>query len=141
MTATRWRPTAIPWIKFNLVGGMGIAVQLLMLAMLKSGLHLHYLIATTLAVETAVVHNFLWHERFTWADRAGAGFTRFLKFNLTTGLFSIAGNLVLMKLLVGLGHMNYLVANGITITACSVVNFLVSDSFVFAADRTETQSM
>jgi putative flippase GtrA len=141
MTATRWRPTAIRWIKFNLVGGMGIAVQLLMLAMLKSGLHLHYLIATALAVETAVVHNFLWHERFTWADRAGAGFTRFFKFNLTTGLFSIAGNLVLMKLLVGLGHMNYLVANGITITACSVVNFLVSDSFVFAADRTETQSI
>jgi putative flippase GtrA len=56
-------------------------------------------------------------------------------------LFSIAGNLALMKLLVALGHMNYLLANGITITACSVVNFLVSDGFVFAADGTETQSM
>jgi putative flippase GtrA len=98
-------------------------------------------VATALAVETAVIHNFLWHERFTWADRTGAGFTRFLKFNLTTGLFSIAGNLLLMKLLVGLGHLNYLPANGIAITACSVVNFLVSDGFVFARDQTETQSM
>ena len=141
MRATVWRSAATRWLKFNLVGGMGIAVQLLILVVLKTGLHLPYLIATALAVEIAVVHNFLWHERFTWADRAGASFTRFLKFNLTTGLFSVAGNLVLMKILVGFGHMNYLLANGITITACSAVNFLVSDGFVFATDRAETQSM
>ncbi len=133
MTANTWRSTATRWIKFNLVGGMGIVVQLLMLVVLKTGLHIHYLAVTELAVEAAVTHNFLWHERFTWADRAGPGVARFSKFNLTTGLFSIAGNLVLMKLLVGLWHMNYLLANGITITACSVVNFLVSDGFVFAA--------
>ncbi len=141
MTATRWRSTAKRWLKFNLVGGIGIVVQLLVLIVLKTVLHLDYLIATALAVETAVVHNFLWHERFTWADRAGAGFTRFLKFNLTTGLSSIAGNLLLMKLLAGLGHMNYVLANGITIAAFSIINFLVSDGFVFAAGGTETQSM
>jgi putative flippase GtrA len=141
MTANSWRSTATCWLKFNLVGGMGIAVQLLMLVALTSGLHIHYLVATVLGVEAAVVHNFLWHERYTWADRPGPSFTRFCKFNLTTGLFSIAGIVLLMKLLVGLGHMNYLVANGITITACSVVNFLVSDGFVFPADRTESQSM
>jgi putative flippase GtrA len=45
-----------------------------------------------------------------------------------------------MKLLVGIVHLNYLLANGLTITACSVVNFLVSDGFVFAGDRTEIQS-
>ena len=132
--------TATRWLKFNLVGGIGIVVQLPMLAVLKTGLHLDYLIATGLAVEVTVIHNFFWHERFTWADRPTTGFTRFLKFNLTTGLFSIAGNLVLMKLLVGFAHVNYLLANGITITACSAVNFLVSDGFVFSADRTSTQS-
>jgi putative flippase GtrA len=140
MTANTWRSRATRWLKFNLVGGIGIAVQLLTLVALKNRLHLDYLIATALAVETAVLHNFLWHERFTWADRAGAGFTRFLKFNLTTGLFSVAGNLALMKLLVGIGGLNYLLANGVTITACSVINFLVSDGFVFA-ERTQTQSM
>jgi len=134
MTANPWRSIATRWIKFNLVGAMGIVVQVLVLVVLKTGLHLHYLVATALAVEAAVVHNFLWHERFTWVDRTGAA--RFIKFNLTTGLFSIAGNLVLMKLLVGLGHMNYLLTNGIAITGCSVVNFLVSDGFVFAAPPT-----
>jgi putative flippase GtrA len=141
MTSSGWRSTAIRWLKFNLVGGIGIAVQLLTLAGLKAGLHINYLVATALAVEAAVIHNFLWHERFTWAERTGASLDRFLKFNLTTGLFSIGGNLALMKLLVDIGHMNYLLANGITITACSVVNFLVSDAFVFAEDGREIQSM
>jgi putative flippase GtrA len=141
MTTRQWRSTGVRWLKFNLVGAIGIAVQLLVLVVLKAGLRLDYLIATALAVETAVVHNFLWHERFTWADRAGAGFARFLKFNLTTGALSIAGNLALMKILVGLEHVNYLLANGITITACSVVNFLVSDGFVFAERRAKNHSM
>ncbi len=129
-----WRSTGVRWLKFNAVGGAGIVVQLAVLAVLKSGLHLDYLVATGLAVEAAVIHNFLWHERFTWADRAGeASFLRFVKFNLTTGLFSIVGNLVVMKALVGWAGVNYLVANGITIAACSVVNFVVSDRVVFSS--------
>lgn len=63
---------ATRWLKFNLVGGIGIVVQMLTLVMLKTGLHFNYLLATALAVETAVIHNFFWHERFTWADRSGA---------------------------------------------------------------------
>jgi putative flippase GtrA len=133
MTPDSWRTTGLRWLKFNFVGGIGIGVQLVVLTVFKSGLHLDYLTATGLAVEAAVIHNFLWHERFTWVDRAAqASLVRFLKFNLTTGAFSILGNLVMMRLLVGAGKVNYLLANMITIAACSVVNFVVSDSIVFA---------
>jgi putative flippase GtrA len=124
--------TGIRWLKFNAVGAGGIAVQLATLALLKSGLRLDYLAATALAVEAAVVHNYLWHERFTWADRAsGSSWARFAKFNLTTGLFSIGGNVLVMKVLVGMAHLNYFAANILTIATCSIVNFLVSDRFVF----------
>jgi putative flippase GtrA len=79
-----------------------------------------------------VVHNYLWHERFTWADRmAEKSWICFVKFNLSTGLFSIAGNVLLMRALVGAVHVNYFVANMVTIATCSIVNFLVSDRFVF----------
>jgi len=141
MTCRGLRSTGLRWFKFNVVGGIGIAVQLLMLAVLKTGLGLNYLFATGLAVEVAVVHNFLWHEGFTWKDRRSKSshdesrLARFVKFSLTTGVFSIAGNLVFMRLLAGVGKLNYLVANGITIAACSVGNFLVSDGFVFAEAR------
>jgi putative flippase GtrA len=128
----RWRTVGIRWLKFNAVGGIGIGVQLAVLAGLKSGLHLDYLWASGLAVEAAVIHNFVWHGCFTWAERQSTNcILRFAKFNLTTGLFSILGNLALMKLLVEMARVPYLAANGITIAACSVANFLLSDRFVF----------
>ena len=61
--------TLVRWCKFNIVGGMGILVQFAALFLLKSVLHFNYLGATAIAVEAAVVHNFVWHEQFTWVDR------------------------------------------------------------------------
>jgi putative flippase GtrA len=54
-----------------------------------------------------------------------------LRFNLATGGVSIAGNLALMKLMVSLGHVHYLIANGIAVALCSLLNFLVSEEWVF----------
>jgi putative flippase GtrA len=122
-------------MKFYAVGGVGIGVQLAALVWFRSALLLGYRLSTVLAVETAVIHNFLWHEHVTWSDRKGLRAshwaTRFVKFNLSNGLLSIVGNLMVMQALVsGLG-MNYVVANGMTIAACSALNFLISDRFVF----------
>ena len=126
------RRIGVRWLKFNAVGAGGIGIQLAALALLKAGVQLDYLLATALAVQAAVIHNYLWHERFTWADRTGgSSWARFAKFNLTTGLFSILGNVLLMRALVGGAHLNYFVVNVITIASCSIVNFLVSNRFVF----------
>ncbi len=136
-----WRETAVRWLKFNAVGALGIAVQLAVLLCLKSGFHLSYLLATALAVEAAVVHNFFWHERYTWADRVQPSWRqslpRLLRFNLTTGAISIAGNLAMMKLLISMLHVNYLVANCGAIAVCSLANFLVSEEWVFRVGRME----
>ncbi len=128
----------VRWMKFNLVGGIGIAVQFGALFLLKSVLHFDYLAATAIAVEAAVVHNFVWHEQFTWADRVErerrwwkASLGRFVRFNLANGAVSILGNVSLMRVLVGEGHMNYLLANAIAIALCSIANFVVSDAWVF----------
>jgi putative flippase GtrA len=122
----------VRWLKFNAVGAIGIAVQLAALTLLKSGLGLNYLLATALAVEVTVLHNFFWHERFTWSDRPTTDrLKRLLKFNLTTGLFSIAGNVAFTHLLVSTG-IAYLPANAISIALCSIINFALNDRLVFA---------
>ncbi len=130
------------WFKFNAVGGIGVGVQLVALTILAGQLELNYLVATALAVETAVIHNFLWHERWTWADRFTQGrqgsWRRFLQFNLTTGTLSIVGNLLFMRFFVGSLGMHYLVANLLTIAVCSVLNFMVSDRLVFQPSLWET---
>lgn len=128
-------PIFLRWCKFNFVGGIGIGVQFAALFFLRSVMGFDYLLATAIAVEAAVVHNFVWHEQFTWADRVESSWRtsvpRLVRFNLTTGAVSILGNLALMRVMVGEGHMNYLVANGIAIALCSIANFLVSEQWVF----------
>jgi len=127
--------TFFRWLKFNAVGGIGIGVQLVALAILRSWLRLNYLLATGLAVEIAVVHNFLWHERYTWADRPAVrrvqSLVRLAKFNASNGAVSIVGNLALMRMLVGELRLNYVASNLIAIVFCSLLNFVLGDRFVF----------
>jgi putative flippase GtrA len=129
------KQTVLRWIKFNFVGGIGVGVQLAALAVFRSWLKFDYLLATGLAVEIAVVHNFFWHERFTWADRPARRWKhslfRLAKFNASNGTVSLAGNLGLMWVLVGELKVNYVVANLFAIAVCSVVNFWLGDRFVF----------
>ena len=129
------RGLSLRWLKFNLVGAIGFGVQLAVLALLVGGLRMNYLLATALAVEVAVLHNFVWHELYTWRDRTrqapGGTLGRLLRFNLTTGTLSVVGNLVIMRVLVGRLGMNYLAANVLTILACSLANFAASHWLVF----------
>jgi putative flippase GtrA len=131
------------WLAFNSVGAMGILVQMVLLWGLTSALHMRYLIATALAVEAAVLHNFVWHERWTWADRvAGINtgvFSRLLYFHLTNGALSIAGNLILMRLLVEKSGLRIMHANALSIAVCSFLNFILGDRLVFRSGVTDSQ--
>ena len=119
---------------FVIVGIIGYGVQTLVLWLLVGRLGLAIVPATLLAIEAAVLHNFLWHLRWTWADRpagvrAGAG--RLVRFNLSNGGFSLVGGAAIMALLVDALGVHYLLANLAAVLAVSIVNFLASDRFVF----------
>jgi putative flippase GtrA len=121
------------FVRFNAVGAAGIGVQLSVLWLLTGVARMHYLPATLAAVALAVVHNFLWHRRWTWGDRpAGvhpiALFTRFAAAN---GAVSLAGNLAAMPLLVSVAGLTPVVANGVAIALTGVLNFWVGDVVVF----------
>ena len=116
----------IRWMKFNAVGIGGAVVQLITLSVLvRAGLHL--LVATAIAVEVALLHNYFWHVRWTWHDREGKSL---LRFHLSNGLLSVASNLFWMWILAALPVE---AANLIAITLTSIVNFLLGDRWAFAA--------
>ncbi len=121
--------------RFNAVGAMGFVVQLAALAVLHGWFGLSVWLATALAVELAVLHNFVWHERWTWRDRGGARgvWQRLVRFNLTTGLISLAVNIALMQWLVVWMGAPYLRANLVCVAAGAVANYAAADRFVFAA--------
>ena len=138
MTATiNSRSTAGRWVSFYAIGGIGFLVQLVVLGVFVEWVGLGYLTATALATETAVLHNFVWHECWTWRDRTavdGAGlWRRLLRFNAVSGTVSVAGNVVFTGLFASLFGMHYIVANVLAIATCSALNFLAADRFVFVA--------
>ena len=53
--------TFIRWGKFNLVGAMGMVVQLAALAVFSRWAAGHYLCASAAALELTLLHNFVWH--------------------------------------------------------------------------------
>lgn len=121
------------WLKFNIVGGAGLVIQLTTMFLLTHLTGLNYLVATALSVEAAVLHNFIWHMRWTWSDRAErltAGPT-LLRFNLTNGAISIVGNVVMMRLLVGELGLNITIASVGSIVLCSALNFTASNLWAF----------
>ena len=124
----------IRWAKFGVVGTMGTATQLGALALFSRLLHGHYLCATAAAIELTLVHNFIWHWCYTWRDRARTARTRrFLRFHVSSGLISMLGNLVLMRMLVGEAHVPVLMANVVAVLFCSIPNYVLGNSWVFAS--------
>jgi putative flippase GtrA len=126
--------TFIRWWKFNVVGAMGVVVQLATLALLHGLVAGHYLLASAAAVELTLLHNFVWHLRYTWRDRGDSPgtLTQLIRFQLSNGLVSMLGNLVLMKVLFHRAHVPLLIANGIAILCCSMANFWVGNWWAFA---------
>jgi putative flippase GtrA len=119
-----------------MVGAIGILVQEAALC-LMSAASTNYLIATVVAVESAILHNFVWHRFFTWPDRRGSlseTFAALVRFNLSNGLISLVGNLALMALFSGALHWPLLPANLISITICALANFAGSDHWVFISE-------
>ena len=123
------------WSVFNAVGILGFVLQLAVLFALKRGLSMNYLAATALAVEAAVLHNFVWHEHVTWADVIApfqhGVLSRLLRFHLANGLISILGNVGLTWVLVEGLRCPYLIGNVASVLICSLLNFFASDRLVF----------
>jgi putative flippase GtrA len=127
------------YLRFNLVGVLGMGVQLGMLSILHRVWPAHYLADTATAVEMAVMHNFFWHIRFTWQDsnkRKRA--QQLIRFHLANGVISMAGNLAIMPLFVHGFHLPVLLANVLAILLCSLANFAASHRWAFEARRLAT---
>jgi dolichol-phosphate mannosyltransferase len=126
-------------VLFCSVGAIGVLVQMSVLMLLIAKFKMHYLLATGLAVEAAVLNNFLWHENLTWADRTKgsqkAFWRRFFLFHLANGALSLAGNIALMRFLIDVLKCGYLPANALAIASCSIFNFLAGDLFVYRSEK------
>lgn len=103
----------------------------MLVVLVEAGLDLR--VATLAAVATAIVHNFLWHVSWTWADRQSEAsiVALFTRFSAANGLVSLAGNAVLTTVLVERVGTGIAAASLIAIAACAILNYTLADLLVF----------
>lgn len=98
------------------------------------------LLATGVAVETTILHNFASHEPWTWSDRTcrpDERWRRLGRFNIVSGSIAIVGNVGWTGVYVSAFGMHHVTANLLAIASCSRLNFLAIDRIVFRAEATE----
>ena len=133
MTGVEWRFGR--FCRFSLVGFMGAALQLTLVSLLTKCFGVFRTTATLVAVEITILHNFIWHERFTWGNRGPTNSrqlaVRLWRFHAGNGLVSLIGNTMVMYCLVERLKAPVLPAAVGAIVLCSLANFLIADRWVF----------
>ena len=122
--------------RFNGVGALGILVQLLVVHALVRWIGLPVSTATAAGVCAAVVHNFIWHRHWTWADRRDHHtpvFATFFSFALANGLVSLVGNVAIVSALSAWSGVGPIAGNLVAIAACGLINYWTGDQVVFRA--------
>ena len=132
---------AIFWraFKFALVGGSGTLINTGLLALLTEIAHLDYRLSGAIAIETAIINNFIWNSLWTWRDRrsatTGGIFFQFVKYNCTMGLTAFALNWGIMVLLKEQFQVNYQIANLIGIGCVGGANFVLNHFWTFGSQK------
>lgn len=121
--------------KFSMVGLLGAVVQVLVFDLLIKRSQMPPAVAAAIAVEIAVLHNFWWHERFTWRERKATGSqraARLWRFHLSNGLVPLGANALLTWFLLTKLNAPPVFAAVSAIVLCAPVNFLFADRWVFS---------
>lgn len=121
-------------VKFALVGSSGVLVNMGFFFIFNEIIRLAYQISSIIAIEIAIINNFIWNAYWTWKDRKTANVKekriRFLKYHLITGASSLM-NYGILILLVEAAHMNKYIANLIGILIAMGFNFILNHKWTF----------
>lgn len=123
--------------RFLITGSAGFVCQIAALWLFVSVLSVNYVPATIIAIELAIVFNYVLHEKWTWHDRPAVTtrerLLRLCRFNTMTALTSIAGGVVITAVLVESFGLPPVAANIASVVALGLLNFAGADSLVFRA--------
>ncbi len=134
----------VRFVKFIIVGGSGIVVNLGLQRLLVEVAHLDPIWpAQAISVETSIITNFLFNNYFTFGDRRSSSVTRtmgsLLRFNLVS-LVGLAVNLGISAFFYGVVHLNYSLANLIGIVIAFAANYLLSNFWAWDARKPKVKS-
>ena len=117
-------------LKFMAVGVSGIVVNLGLLWLLVSSAKVPEGVAGIFSIETSIISNFLLNNFWTFRGRKGGNFSsKLLKYHGSVGLGGIINYVTFV--LLSAGGLNYLVADAIGILLGFILNYFLSEIFVW----------
>ena len=126
------------FVCYCIIGVASVAIKMCVLSVFIEIAHLSCLVATAIAVETAILHSFWWHLFWTWRERStGISCSRILsrlaRFHIANGAVGFVSNLILMKILVENLGLHYIPSNLAATCIAGLTNYVLADFFVFAS--------
>jgi len=120
-------------LKFGIVGGSGVLVNMGVLYVLTEFAEIPYYIASPLAIELSLLSNFFLNLFWTWKDRVGGRSLsgKLLRYHIGAAGTAFLFNYSLLIILTGWLGIYYLLSNLIGITAGTISNYLVNDRWTF----------
>lgn len=124
----------IRFVKFGVVGGSGLFVNMFLLWLCKDLLGLPLTIASLIAIGVSILTNFILNNYWTWKDNEQnqkyTFFHRMLRYYISAS-FSAIINYVALIMLTELAGIYYLISNLIGIGLGTIFNFGLGEFWVF----------
>jgi putative flippase GtrA len=126
--------------KFMIVAWMGMLVNTGCLYLFKGVLGIRLIPASLMAIEIAIIHNFIWLRLWAWSDRGATnGRPPFLKqlliYNAATGAVDLAANVSILWILAALFGIHYLIANLAGMILGPFIKFWLNEKLIFKETR------
>lgn len=123
--------------QFATVGALGLVVNQALLWLLVDVLHIgHLLVAAAIATQGSTAFNFIGTEAWVFGARRRGGaaglMKRFVVYDAVNSTALIVRLPLLQFLTAGFPHMNYLIANLLTLVLLTLVRFLIADSLIWS---------
>lgn len=124
------------FIKFAVVGGSGVLVNMGLLFILTRYLNVRLEIASPIAIEVSILTNFFLNNLWTFRKRLThvPFWSRIFRYHLVTGLAGIVNYIVLL-LLVNIVGLHDLISNLIGILIGTVINFTLNSLWTWSVRR------
>lgn len=131
------------FLRFGVVGVSGVAVNQGLLMFLHGSLGWPLLLSSVIAIETAILNNFLWSSVWIWRYDYGGSlwrlFQKLVQYQAATLFTSMVVNAGVLSGLVYGFSLDYRLANLAGIAAGMGVNFLAGEFWVFRDARARSR--
>jgi putative flippase GtrA len=126
--------------KFMIVAWIGMLVNTGCLYLFKGVLGIRLIPASLMAIEIAIIHNFIWLRFWAWGDRGADNgrrpfFKQLLLYNAATGTVDLAANVTILWVLAAVVGVHYLIANVMAQLLGPFIKFWLNEKIIFKETR------